>query len=75
MEVLQLLPHKIVEPEKLSEYLKNNKECKDRNKTIIISQFAAKDLVKPKNKDDAHKPFDKSHYYKNPKQYTSKFHE
>jgi hypothetical protein len=50
----------MVEPDSLSEYLEKVKEDKDRNKKIVISQFAAKDLVKPK---DDNAVFDKSHYY------------
>lgn len=38
----------------------------------MISTFAAKDLVRPK--DPAAK-FDKQHYYKNPSLYKNKFHE
>lgn len=48
LKILQLLPHKMVEPDDLSSYLEQIKDSKDRNKSVIISQFQAKDLVRLK---------------------------
>ena len=63
----------MVEPDNLAKYLDDNKDAKERTKTIVIVTYAAKDLVRLKI--DNGKPFDKAHYYKNPNKYSSKFHE
>jgi hypothetical protein len=55
------------------EYIKNENDPKF-NKSIIISQFTAKDLVRLKEGGDED-TFDKAHYYKNPHLYESKFYE
>jgi hypothetical protein len=55
------------------EYIKNENDPKF-NKSIIISQFTAKDLVRLKEDGDED-IFDKAHYYKNPHLYESKFYE
>ena len=68
-----MLPHVLVEPDKLKEYVESVAEDKNRGKKIVISQFSAKDLVKLK--EDSGAPFDKQDYYKNPHLYKSKFHE
>ena len=57
MEVLKMLPHVLVEPNNLQEYVKSMEEDKNRGKKIVISQFSAKDLVRLK--EDNGKPFDK----------------
>jgi len=77
LEVLEMLPHVKVEPDDLASYIESHKEEKSRIKTIVISQFSAKDLVRLKNGEEDGKqvPFDKAHYYKNPHLYQSKFHE
>jgi len=40
-----MLPHVLVEPDKLKEYCESVAEDKNRGKKIVISQFSAKDLV------------------------------
>ena len=76
IEILECLPHIKVEPKNLKEYLEKvrSEDIKKHNKTIIISQFSAKDLVRLKEGDND-EPFDKAHYYKNPHLYQSKFYE
>lgn len=67
--MLEQLPHDKVEPDQLKEYVDSGKGSLHK---IVISQFAAKDLVRNKDKSRA---FTKSEYYKNPQFFESKFHE
>jgi len=52
-----MLPHVLVEPDNLKDYVKSMEDDKNRGKKIVISQFSAKDLVQLK--DDSDTPFDK----------------
>jgi alpha-aminoadipic semialdehyde synthase len=56
LEVLQQLPHVMVEPDDLKDLSAID------NKRIVISQFSAQHLVKHKGG----LPFNKQHYYENP---------
>jgi hypothetical protein len=73
LEVLEMLPHVKVTPDDLPKYLEENKDNKAHTKKVVITTYAAKDLVRLKEPNG--QPFDKAHYYKNPNLYTSKFHE
>jgi alpha-aminoadipic semialdehyde synthase len=64
MEVLEQLPHVKVDPDDLKDM-----EGKYDNKTIIISQFTSKHLVRHKEGQ----PFDKADYYAHPNKYENKF--
>ena len=61
------MPHIKVDPDELEKFTDKND-----NKRIIISNFTAKHLVRPK--DDS-QSFDKTDYYNNPRKYESKFYE
>jgi len=73
IEVLEMLPHENVSPDNLVEYLEKHKDEKSCTKKIVICTFVAKDLVRLKNPAPDGGAFDKSHYYKNPNLYESKF--
>jgi alpha-aminoadipic semialdehyde synthase len=66
-EALELLPHEYVDPDKLDDI------PKDDNTKIYITVLTQKDLVELKV--DNGKEFDKEHYYANPFEYKSKFHQ
>jgi len=76
IEVLECLPHVKIEPSNLQAYLElmKGEDASKHNKKIIITQFAAKDLVRLKEGPED-SVFDKADYYKNPAQYESKFYE
>jgi len=72
LEVLEQFPHDKVDPADLPEFYENYDKSKDK---IVISVFSSKDLVRGKTEELRSKPFDKAHYYENPKEYENKFHD
>jgi len=66
LEILEWFPHEYVDSDKLDSIPKENDK-------IFITVLTQKDLVEKKDGDTGE--FDKQHYYKNPSQYRSKFHQ
>lgn len=69
-QILELLPHKYVQPHELESFWANKEFLSDHCIYIIIT--GTKDYVRPK---DPSMKFDKVHYYNNPKLYEPIFHE
>lgn len=66
-EILELFPHEYVDPNDLDSI------PQDENHKIFITVMTQEHLVEKKEDDGS--PFDKDHYYKNPSEYKSKFHQ
>lgn len=74
VEILELLPHKWIDPDDLWRLFEETTDLKEHKENIYLTRFESKHMYRLKNhEDEPTEKFDKNHFYQNKSEYLSIF--